>query len=128
MYHINCHVLSISFRLVFSQPRVNLDPPKKPALCHVMGTPPPQALLGAVLRARRPAALASLPGVQPLADGLHVYSLRHYSRVDRLLRSTALLDYTLAAMKVRVFSQLPSDFWCFGVLSSCLFVMRSARS
>ena len=35
-------------------------------------------------------------------DGLVVYTERHLSRLDRLVRSTYLLDYTLASMKVGV--------------------------
>ena len=41
-------------------------------------------------------------GVRELSDALLAYSKRHYARVDRLLRSTYLLDYTLASMKVCV--------------------------
>ena len=40
-------------------------------------------------------------GLPDLLDGLAVYTQRHLSRLDRLVRSTYLLDYTLASMKVR---------------------------
>jgi hypothetical protein len=33
-------------------------------------------------------------------DGLLAYSTRHFARVERLLRSTRLLDYSLVSMKV----------------------------
>ncbi len=39
-------------------------------------------------------------GIAELVEGLLSYSTRHFSRVDRLLRSTHLLDYSLAVMKV----------------------------
>ncbi|GFH31067.1 WD_REPEATS_REGION domain-containing protein, partial [Haematococcus lacustris] len=35
-----------------------------------------------------------------LTNALLAYSLRHAARVDRLLRSSFLLDYTLASMQV----------------------------
>jgi hypothetical protein len=35
-------------------------------------------------------------------DGLQVYTERHLARLDRLVRSTYLLDYTLATMKASV--------------------------
>lgn len=69
---------------------------------------PPGVLLlwneTAVLLPARGAAwtcLAVAAGLGELVDGLLAYSARHLSRVDRLLRSTHLLDYSLAAMKVR---------------------------
>lgn len=44
-------------------------------------------------------------GAHELLDGLLAYSERHFTRIDRLLRSTFLLDYTLAASRVL----LPAD-------------------
>ena len=41
-----------------------------------------------------------MPGVGSLLDALGAYSGRHAARLDRLRRSTFLLDYTLAAMRV----------------------------
>jgi hypothetical protein len=38
--------------------------------------------------------------VGALLDGLAAYTERHIARMDRLRRSVALLDYTLAAMRV----------------------------
>lgn len=41
-----------------------------------------------------------MKGIGELLEGLIPYSQRHFSRVDRLERSTFLLDYTLAGMSV----------------------------
>lgn len=46
-----------------------------------------------------------LTGSKELLDGLLAYSQRHSARLDRLLRATFLLDYTLAASQVL----LPDD-------------------
>lgn len=59
-----------------------------------------QSMLQAVVRSRRPEELAALPGVKDLVDALVPYTQRHMSRMDRLLRSAFLLDYTLQSMKV----------------------------
>jgi hypothetical protein len=40
------------------------------------------------------------PGARELFDGLLAYSERHAARMDRLLRASYLLDYTLAASGV----------------------------
>lgn len=41
-----------------------------------------------------------IKGISELLEGLIPYSQRHFSRVDRLVRSTFLLDYTLMRMAV----------------------------
>ena len=46
--------------------------------------------------------LLAIPGVGEVMEGLASYSQRHFARIDRLARSAFLLDYTLAAMKVRL--------------------------
>lgn len=46
-----------------------------------------------------------IPGVRELMEGIVPYTKRHFSRIDRLSRSTFLLDYTLARMNVL----LPED-------------------
>eukprot|EP00892_Ulva_mutabilis_P006443 jgi/Ulvmu1/4170/UM019_0149.1 len=51
------------------------------------------ALLHAVLMSRHPQELSETQGLQDVLDGLHLYSSRHYDRLDRLLQSTFLLDY-----------------------------------
>lgn len=50
--------------------------------------------------------LLAIPGVGEIMEGLASYSQRHFARVDRLARSTYLLDYTLAAMKVNTLHTL----------------------
>lgn len=42
----------------------------------------------------------SLPGMQDLLEALASYTQRHFVRIDRLVRSSFLLDYTLASMNV----------------------------
>ena len=44
--------------------------------------------------------LLKIPGMQDLLEALLSYTQRHFVRMDRLVRSTFLLDYTLAAMNV----------------------------
>lgn len=41
-----------------------------------------------------------MKGIGELLEGLIPYSQRHFSRIDRLVRSTFLLDYTLTGMSV----------------------------
>jgi U3 small nucleolar RNA-associated protein 13 len=41
-----------------------------------------------------------IKGISELLEGLIPYSQRHFSRVDRLVGSTFLLDYTLTRMSV----------------------------
>jgi len=59
-----------------------------------------QAMLGAMLRHRKPTQLLTLPGIGQLLDGLLAYSGRHFARVDRLQRATRILDYTLGRLAV----------------------------
>eukprot|EP00798_Chlamydomonas_sp_ICE-L_P002642 gene2643-5017_t len=59
-----------------------------------------QAMLQAILRCHTPKALAALPGCKDLVSALMVYTQRHFTRMDRLLRSSFLMEYTLASMKV----------------------------
>lgn len=49
--------------------------------------------------------VSSIPGISDIVEALLSYSQRHFSRVDRLVRSSYLLDYTLASMDALV----PSD-------------------
>ena len=44
--------------------------------------------------------LLAVPGLHTLLDALVPYTQRHFSRADRLLRSTYLVDYVLGAMNV----------------------------
>lgn len=41
-----------------------------------------------------------MKGIGELLEGIIPYSQRHFSRIDRLERSTFLLDYTLIGMSV----------------------------
>nr|CAH67975.1 OSIGBa0142I02-OSIGBa0101B20.18 [Oryza sativa] len=67
----------------------------KPKLCHVA-----QFVLFRVLRSLPPTDILEIKGISELLEGLIPYSQRHFSRVDRLVRSTFLLDYTLTRMSV----------------------------
>ena len=44
--------------------------------------------------------LLAVPGLQDLLAGLGIYSQRHMTRLDQLLRSSFLLDFTLARLQV----------------------------
>ncbi|RLM74595.1 transducin beta-like protein 3 [Panicum miliaceum] len=67
----------------------------KPKFCHVA-----QFVLFRVLRCLPPTDILEIKGISELLEGLIPYSQRHFSRVDRLVRSTFLLDYTLMRMSV----------------------------
>ncbi|NP_001345758.1 Transducin family protein / WD-40 repeat family protein [Zea mays] len=67
----------------------------KPKFCHVA-----QFVLFRVLRSFSPTDILEIKGISELLEGLIPYSQRHFSRVDRLVRSTFLLDYTLTRMSV----------------------------
>ncbi|KAM0919452.1 hypothetical protein ACQ4PT_008173 [Festuca glaucescens] len=67
----------------------------KPKFCHVA-----QFVLFRVLRSFPPTDIVEIKGISELLEGLIPYSQRHFSRVDRLVRSTFLLDYTLTRMSV----------------------------
>jgi len=47
-----------------------------------------------------PTEILEIRGVGELLEGLIPYCQRHFSRIDRLERSTFLLDYTLMGMSV----------------------------
>ena len=53
--------------------------------------------------------LLKTPGMQDLVEALASYTQRHYVRLDRLVRSTFLLDYTLASMNVLMPAVGPDD-------------------
>ena len=44
--------------------------------------------------------LLGVPGMSELVEALLSYTQRHFARVDRLVRASFLVDYTLSAMKV----------------------------
>lgn len=67
----------------------------KPKLCHIA-----QFVLSRVFRKYPPTEIMEVKGVSELLEGLIPYSQRHYSRIDRLVRSSFLLDYILTGMSV----------------------------
>ncbi|CAA0813117.1 Transducin family protein / WD-40 repeat family protein [Striga hermonthica] len=67
----------------------------KPKFCHVA-----QFVLHRVFSIFPPTEIVEMKGIGELLEGLIPYSKRHYSRIDRLERSTFLLDYTLTGMSV----------------------------
>ncbi|CAD5197446.1 unnamed protein product [Musa acuminata subsp. malaccensis] len=67
----------------------------KPKLCHVA-----QAVLFRMFRIFPPTDIVEVKGVSELLEGLIPYSQRHFSRIDRFVRSTFLLDYVLTRMSV----------------------------
>ncbi|XP_058084922.1 protein TORMOZ EMBRYO DEFECTIVE [Magnolia sinica] len=67
----------------------------KPKLAHVA-----QFVLFQVFNILPPTEIIEIKGISELLEGLIPYSQRHFSRIDRLLRSTFLLDYTLTGMSV----------------------------
>ncbi|KAL2894329.1 Transducin beta-like protein 3 [Bienertia sinuspersici] len=67
----------------------------KPRLCHIA-----QFVLFQVFNMLSPTELVEVKGIGELLEGLIPYSQRHFSRIDRLERSTFLLDYTLIGMSV----------------------------
>ncbi|WOG96997.1 hypothetical protein DCAR_0416336 [Daucus carota subsp. sativus] len=67
----------------------------KPKLCHIA-----QFVLFRIFRILPPTEIVEIKGIGELLEGLIPYSQRHFSRIDRLERSTYLLDYTLTGMSV----------------------------
>ncbi|MFS8019061.1 putative small-subunit processome, Utp13 protein [Helianthus anomalus] len=47
-----------------------------------------------------PTEIVEMKGIGELLEGLILYSQRHYIKIDRLERSTFLLDYTLNGMSI----------------------------
>lgn len=67
----------------------------KPKLCHIA-----QSVLFMIFSVLPPTEIIEIRGISELLEGLIPYSQRHFARIDRLERSTFLLDYTLTAMSV----------------------------
>ncbi|KAL5802889.1 hypothetical protein ACOSQ4_031194 [Xanthoceras sorbifolium] len=80
------------FRLLFEYIR---EWNTKPKLCHVA-----QVVLFQLFNILPPTEIIEIKGIAELLEGLIPYSQRHFSRIDRLVRSTFLLDYTLTGMSV----------------------------
>ncbi|CAL0306816.1 unnamed protein product [Lupinus luteus] len=67
----------------------------KPKFCYVS-----QLVLFRVFNIFPPTEIIQMKGVGELLEGLIPYSQRHFGRIDRLVRSTFLLDYILSGMSV----------------------------
>lgn len=67
----------------------------KPKLCHVA-----QFVLFRLFNIHPPTEIIEIKGISDVLEGLIPYTQRHFSRIDRLVRSTFLLDYTLTGMSV----------------------------
>ncbi|WJX88672.1 hypothetical protein P8452_70735 [Trifolium repens] len=67
----------------------------KPKLCYVS-----QFVLFRVFNIFPPTDIVQIKGVGELLEGLIPYSQRHFGRIDRLVRSTFLLDFILSGMSV----------------------------
>ncbi|CAM8968469.1 unnamed protein product [Rhodiola kirilowii] len=80
------------FRLLFEYIR---DWNTKPKLCHVA-----QSLLGRIFKILSPVEIMEMKGVSEILEGIIPHTQRHFSRVDRLVRGTFLLEYTLMGMRV----------------------------
>ena len=57
-----------------------------------------QALLHAILAEHPQEELMAIQGVDGILDGIDVYTKRHRSRVDRLIRSSYVVDFILGVM------------------------------
>ncbi|XP_010492600.1 PREDICTED: transducin beta-like protein 3 [Camelina sativa] len=80
------------FRLLFEYVR---EWNTKPKLCHVA-----QFVLYQTFNILPPTEIVQIKGIGELLEGLIPYSQRHYNRIDRFVRSSFLLDYTLGEMSV----------------------------
>uniref|UniRef100_A0A0R0JZQ4 U3 small nucleolar RNA-associated protein 13 C-terminal domain-containing protein n=1 Tax=Glycine max TaxID=3847 RepID=A0A0R0JZQ4_SOYBN len=67
----------------------------KPKLCYVS-----QFVLFRVFSIFPPTDIVQIKGIGEFLEGLIPYSQRHFGRIDRLVRSTFLLDYILSGMSV----------------------------
>ncbi|RYR30029.1 hypothetical protein Ahy_B01g054797 isoform B [Arachis hypogaea] len=67
----------------------------KPKLCYVS-----QFVLFRAFNIFPPTEIVQIKGIGELLEGLIAYSQRHFGRIDRLVRSTFLLDYILSGMSV----------------------------
>ncbi|BBN19124.1 U3 small nucleolar RNA-associated protein 13 [Marchantia polymorpha subsp. ruderalis] len=72
----------------------------KSKFCHIA-----QRVMYSMFHVISPIDLIKVPGIRELLEGILPYSQRHFSRIDRLTRSTFLLDFVLSSMS----SLLPSE-------------------
>ncbi|PQM41217.1 transducin beta-like protein 3 [Prunus yedoensis var. nudiflora] len=67
----------------------------KPKLCHVA-----HFVLSKVFSILNPIEITEIKGIDEVLEGLLSYSQRHFSRMDRHVTSTFLVNYTLTGMSV----------------------------
>ncbi|CAL1375053.1 unnamed protein product [Linum trigynum] len=67
----------------------------KPKMCHIA-----QLVLFQVFNSISPSVILEVKGIGEVLEGLIPYTQRHLSRIDRVVRSTYLVDYTLSGMGV----------------------------
>ncbi|CAN1257028.1 Protein TORMOZ EMBRYO DEFECTIVE, partial [Linum perenne] len=65
----------------------------KPKMCHIA-----QLVLFQVFSNISPSKILEIKGINELLEGLIPYTQRHFSRIDRAVRSTYLVDYSLVGM------------------------------
>ncbi|KAJ0232633.1 WD40-repeat protein [Hirschfeldia incana] len=80
------------FRLLFEYLR---EWNTKPNRCHIA-----QFVLYQTFNILPPTEIVQVKGIGELLEGLIPYSQRHFNRMDRFVRSSFLLDYTLGEMSV----------------------------
>jgi len=57
-----------------------------------------QALLNAILKTHSQSDLISIPGCSSILDGIEAYTTRHLARIDRLSKSSFIVDFILGVM------------------------------
>jgi U3 small nucleolar RNA-associated protein 13 len=57
-----------------------------------------QALLNAILKTHSQSDLISIPGCGSILDGIDAYTTRHLARIDRLSKSSFIVDFILGVM------------------------------
>ncbi|GLT95057.1 hypothetical protein SLE2022_127620 [Rubroshorea leprosula] len=80
------------FRLLFEYIR---EWNTKPKLCQVA-----QIVLFRAFQILPPTEISEIKGIGEILEGIYSYTQRHKNRIERLERSTFLLDYTLTRMSV----------------------------
>ncbi|CAN0878554.1 Protein TORMOZ EMBRYO DEFECTIVE, partial [Linum grandiflorum] len=65
----------------------------KPKMCHIA-----QLVLFQVFSNISPSTILEIKGINEVLEGLIPYTQRHFTRIDRAVRSTYLVDYSLVGM------------------------------
>jgi U3 small nucleolar RNA-associated protein 13 len=68
-----------------------------------------QALLHAILSEHSPDELISIQGFEGIMDGIEAYTKRHRSRIDRLIRSSYVVDFILGGMGILLDGEQDDD-------------------